>query len=69
MCECENILFFGTSIPGMLKPGWIYAIKRDQKFGHFSIVINHNGDQEEIPISFCPHCGRELTVTKSESTT
>lgn len=60
MCECENIQFGGTSIPAMLKPGWIYAIKNDTKYGHFSIIINHIGEQEEIPIDFCPFCGRKL---------
>ena len=62
MCKCEKIQFWGTSIQGVLSPGWIYAIRHDTKFNHFSIIINHNGDQEEIPIGFCPFCGRKLEL-------
>ena len=59
MCGSCNVYFWGTSRPEMGKTGWIYAIKRD-KFNYYQLVINHAGEQEEIPIAFCPHCGRYL---------
>ena len=59
MCDCEMIRKDGISPPTMGTKGWIYTIKRNE-FGWWSLLINHKGEQEEIPIAFCPHCGREL---------
>jgi hypothetical protein len=39
--------------------GWIYTIRKNE-IGWWSIVVNHEGIQEEIPIAFCPYCGRYL---------
>lgn len=59
MCDCEVIRKGGTPPPTIGKKGWIYAIKCNE-LGWWSILINHEGEQEEIPIAFCPHCGRYL---------
>jgi hypothetical protein len=49
----------GTAPPTIGKKGWIYTIKKDE-LGWWSIVINHEGSQEKIPIAFCPFCGKYL---------
>jgi hypothetical protein len=59
-CDLCDVKFWGTSIPYVGKPGWIYAIRKDEKLNWFSLIVNHNGDQDEFPIAFCPECGREL---------
>ena len=59
MCDCEMIRKDGTAPPTIGKQGWVYTIKCND-LGWWSILINHEGEQEEIPIAFCPHCGRYL---------
>jgi hypothetical protein len=59
MCDCKMIRKDGTAPPTMGTKGWIYTIKRNE-FGWWSLLINHKGEQEEIPIAYCPICGREL---------
>ena len=59
MCDCEMIRKDGTAQITIGKQGWVYTIKCSE-LGLWSILINHKGEQEEIPIAFCPHCGRDL---------
>lgn len=60
MCDICNVRFMGTATPFYGKYGWICAIRHDKENDWWSIIINHNGDQQEIPIAYCPECGREL---------
>lgn len=59
MCDCEMLRKDGMAPPTIGKVGWIYTIKKDE-LGWWSIVINHEGSQQEIPIAFCPYCGKYL---------
>jgi hypothetical protein len=59
MCECEMIRKDGLAPPSFGSYGWVYTLKKDNK-GWWYILINHGGSQEEIPIAFCPYCGKYL---------
>jgi hypothetical protein len=49
----------GTALPTFGFEGWMYLLKKDE-YGWWSILIDHEGSREEIPIAFCPYCGRYL---------
>jgi hypothetical protein len=49
----------GIAPPTIGKVGWNYTIRKDE-LGWWSIIINHEGSQQEIPIEFCPYCGKYL---------
>lgn len=59
MCDCEMIRKDGTTPPTLCMNDWMYTIKRNER-GWWCILVNHEGCQEEIPIAFCPFCGRYL---------
>ena len=57
-CEFCRIRETGTGMPMLLGNDWMVCIKKSGSW--YSLVMNHAGDQEELPIGSCPDCGAKL---------
>ena len=59
-CYLCNIRECGTGGMELLRDGWMIAISKDEDTKFVSLAINHEGDQINYPIGYCPNCGKEL---------